>query len=223
MTFKSTLLFSLTVLSSSALTLPNSVTPLQQTLLDQDPPPCDISSPETQMQQQDTTAVHDSQLGIHYGQCYNLIHPDLGPIVDSTWGAWAQPWQLLTFKEGSIQRRFQVCRNTDCESGGPVGEDEGFYLRDLSGSPKSQRHPAFLAFLDLGAQSQLWPYANDNLGRLAVFQGAPTGNAVRLRLKESAHGFNGLHVNSNGWPGHSYVFTDRQHNGLTLGFKPASC
>ncbi|PYH75903.1 hypothetical protein BO82DRAFT_407640 [Aspergillus uvarum CBS 121591] len=203
MTFKSILLVSLTVLFSGALTLPNSLDPLQQTLLDQDPPPCGASSPEPQMQQGDT--------------------PISGRSWTARWGAWAQPWQLLAFKEGSMQRRFQVCRNTDCEFRGPVKEDDGFYLKDLNGSPNSQRHPAFLAFLDLGAQSQLWPYANDNLGRLAVFKGSPTGNAVRLRLKESAHGFNGLHVNSNGWPGHSYVFTDQQHNGLALRFKPASC
>ncbi|PYI29492.1 hypothetical protein BP00DRAFT_417152 [Aspergillus indologenus CBS 114.80] len=162
-------------------------------------------------------------LPITYGQCYHLIHPDFGPLVDSTWGNDAQPWQWLAFKQGHTPRRLQVCRTVDCDDddddAGPVANHGTFYLRDLRGSPKSQWAPRFLNVFE-GLPSEVWPDAQDGQGTRARFTAAAAarGGWLRLRVAESASGFNGLHVNSDSWPGHSYVFTDRVDNSLSFWF-----
>ncbi|PYH85106.1 hypothetical protein BO82DRAFT_199421 [Aspergillus uvarum CBS 121591] len=215
MTIKLPLLALLILTASPAIALPNNPGPLQQ-----------LMDPQHHPQEQPITPcpAHQHQqphnLYITYSQCYHLIHPDFGPLVDSTWGNDAQPWQWLAFKQGQTPRRLQVCRTVDCDDDdGPVENHGTFYLRDLRGSPKSQWAPRFLNVFE-GLQSQVWPDAQDGLGKRARFTAStvPHGDWLRLRLAESSSGFNGLHVNSDSWPEHSYVFTDRVDNSLSFWF-----
>ncbi|RAH86003.1 hypothetical protein BO86DRAFT_375559 [Aspergillus japonicus CBS 114.51] len=217
MTFRIALIALLILTAHPATTLPNHPDLPQQPM-----------DPQHHPEKQPTAPCPDHQhhqphnLPITYGQCYHLIHPDFGPLVDSTWGNDAQPWQWLAFKQGQTPRRLQVCRTADCDNAddaGPVANHGTFYLRDLRGSPKSQWAPRFLNVFE-GLPSEVWPDAQDGQGKRARFTAAAAarGDWLRLRVAESASGFNGLHVNSDSWPEHSYVFTDRVDNSLSFWF-----
>ncbi|RAH42387.1 uncharacterized protein BO95DRAFT_466858 [Aspergillus brunneoviolaceus CBS 621.78] len=216
------LIASLILTASTANALPNHPNPLEQLMqpLNNLNNPHEVLTtpcPDPQHQPQN----HPHWLDISYGQCYHLIHPDFGPLVDSTWGLSAAPFQWLAFKQGHKPRRLQVCRTEHCDDDdvGAVENHGTFYLRDLRGSPKTQWQPRFLNVFE-GLSSQVWPDAHDGQGKRARFTASAVahGDWLRLRVVESATGYNGLHVNSDSWPEHSFVYTDRVENSLSFWF-----
>ncbi|OJK02245.1 hypothetical protein ASPACDRAFT_58591 [Aspergillus aculeatus ATCC 16872] len=221
MTLKLTLLPLLVLTAGTANALPNHPNPLpqlMQPLNNLNKPhevlttPCPAHQPQPQNS--------PPRLNISYGQCYHLIHPDFGPLVNSTWGNSAVPFQWLAFKQYHEPRRLQVCRTEYCDDDEGFVKNHGtFYLRDLGGSPMSHWQPRFLNVFE-GVPSQVWPDAQDTQGKRARFTASAVahGDWLRVQVVDSATGYNGLHVNSDSWPEHSYVYTDRVENSLSFWF-----
>ncbi|KAL4876602.1 hypothetical protein BJY04DRAFT_210515 [Aspergillus karnatakaensis] len=216
MTPQSFLLSLMLFLSAGVIAFPTgNEIPLQQTMVNLNRQAAKVS-PE-----KGTTSTDDQWLGIFYGQCYNLIHPDMGPLTDGTLGD-GIIWQWLSFK-GSVRREIKVCRNSYCnDEDGQVKQHDVFYLQDLRGSQQTKWQPALIGTYGVG-QTQVWPFANDGIGKIVSFAGTLHDDIyVKLRIKDSTSAANGLHINSDTWIGYNFVFTDQYSNGLDFRFVKCS-